>query len=350
MSPKPIAITLTAAALLAACGKDEDPGTNTTDQPLQCTSQSYVAFDALNHQPQDQRLAAYVQMADLMGAAVDNPALAATNFAMAEQLYKNTAELQVKVQGRTDDHLAAKPNVGMELDRQIVDAFARGKNATTALALDIATETVEKSLLHFFFLSVYHEMAEGTRGTWDEAFGYFGSPADGKEEGRKGLASLATSRDAANGTNLTAEILSGLIDGSCTLTKALTAASKEQIDPRSVTELAATIDSVDLKLQKVLAYYVGHELLEIDELKPMAAADADARDEIGVKRIEGDLLFRPLERLMNAKGGESQARAGRIRAKLDAGANDRTGAWITTFDARSIVNELQTEYGIAIRG
>ena len=87
-------LTLAALAALAACGKDPDPGPGTTQQPIQCTSQTYAAFDVVNHMPQDLRLQAYVDMGARMDEAVANPALANAKFTEAEGLYKNTARQQ----------------------------------------------------------------------------------------------------------------------------------------------------------------------------------------------------------------------------------------------------------------
>ena len=50
------------------------------------------------------------------------------------------------------------------------------------------------------------------------------------------------------------------------------------------------------------------------------------------------------------RGGESAARAGRIRAAIDAAQSDATGAWKTTFDPNAIIGDLEDEYRIDVRG
>ncbi|MCK6545916.1 hypothetical protein L6R52_08610 [Myxococcota bacterium] len=335
---------------LGACGGDDDPKT-TTDEPRQCGTAEYIAFDAANHTAQDLRIGAFAQMTTLMAesyAGTFDAATATAKFTAAEALYQDTAELRAKVQGRKDDHFAEQPAIGVELDATIMAGLEQGKTATTALAAKIAKQTVEKTLVHFFFLSVYHELVQGQAAKWDEAYGYWGAPSDNAEAGRKGFASVATKRDADNGTNLAAQIFNGIVDGSCELAKALEAADAETIDWKAVPAVKAIVDDVDLRMQEVLAYSSGHEAVDMLELQS-SLSDPKSVEDMWVKLAELDPYFRPIEALMTAKGGESAARAARIRARIDAAWADPSGAWMSTFEAQAIIDELEAEYGIDIK-
>jgi hypothetical protein len=341
-----------AFALNFACGSDDAPPTNNTQRPVQCDSATYVAFDPANHANQDLRVQAYEDMGRLMDEATEMPALAAAKFGEAEMLYMNTAELRTKVQGRKDVHLADQPNIGMELDATIMAGFAAGKAATTSLEADLAKEKVEKTLDHFFFLSIYYEMTEGGRKEWDEAYGYYASGASNAEASRKGFASIATKRDAQNGTTLASDIFNGLIDGSCELAIALRDKGGDAVDPKTVPALSTIIDRVDTNMQKVLAFYAGHEAFELEEGKEMmnVMATQELRDEMNVELVELETLFHAVEPIMIARGGDSAMRATRIRMTLDSAKADATGAWMLTMDAEQIVADLEAEYQIDIKG
>jgi hypothetical protein len=346
-------LLMATSSALAACGDDEPTPTPPPPggAPRQCGGAGYVAFDTANHQAQDLRLGAFKQMAELMEegfAAPFSAATAAMKFGEAEMLYQNTAELQTKVKGRKDDHFAEQPAIGMELDTRITAAFQQGKTATTALSAELAFERVEKTLLHFFFLSVYHEMVEGEAATWDEAFGYFGAPSDNAEGQRKGLAEVATKRDASNGTTLESQIFNAIIDGSCEIAKALEAGTAEPLDWKTIPALKSAVETADLKMQEVLVYSAAHEAAEMVEVQGELPAE-DARHEIQVELVELDAFFHAVEPLMLAKGGASADRARRIRARIDAAFADRTGAWMATFEAAETVAELEAEYGIDVR-
>jgi len=351
-------------AVLAAlgCGEDAaDAGANPAGAaPAACASGEYVPFDAANYDNQRLRLGAYVQMvAGMKGAAVATPFDAATArsaFEEARRLYEETAALREKVRGRGDDHLDGAPAVGVELDRRIVKWLLAGAAADTGLEATVAAQWVDKSLIEFFFLSVHHEMVAGARSNWDEAFGYLGAPEDNDEGGRVGLAGVASKRDAAGGTSLAQAVFAGIVDGRCALGRALTASGSESIDPGADADVSAAIAFVDGALRETLAYSVGHEAFEMAELK---AALANAPDdpalhaEMWIKLAELDPYFRPLERLMVAAGGASKTRAEAIRVTLDAawaGWSDRETAWMADFDAAGVIERVEAELGIDVRG
>lgn len=346
------ALALAATCVIAACGGEESPPPP-EETPRQCNTAAYVAFDSANHTNQDLRLGAFTQMIAEMGTAAATPFSAATaqaKFDEARRLYENTAELRAKVQSRVDDHFAAKPPVGMELDNTIMAALDAGRTATTALAANLAKQRVEKTLTRFFFLSVYREMTGGNAENWDEAYGYYGAPSDNAEANRKGLASIATKRDATNGTSLSTEIFNAIVDGSCELAKALRAGATEQIDWQSVAALKSRVELADRKLVEVLAYSAGHEAFEMVELQAELATEPSAREEMWIKLAELDPYFGAIEDLIDAKGGASAARAQQIRQDIDAAWADPSGAWMTAFPAGRILEDLEVELGIDIRG
>lgn len=352
---------------VAACDSESsDDQTNgaggevSGDLPPQCDSDGYQAFDAANYQNQILRIQAVADMTSAMKAAADAEPFSASAvhdaFVEAKRLYVETASLQEKVQGRTDDHLDGPPAVGVELDAQIVSWLDRGAAAQDALAATVSRQWVEKSLAGFFFLSVHHEMMAGARKNWDEAFGYYGAPADNAEGGRTGFSGVATKRDATNGTGLASEIFNGLVDGSCELAKALAETGTETLDLGAAPAVTAMIDATDQAMQRTLAFSAGHEAFEMAEVQQALATDAadtEAQAEMWIKLAEMDPFFQPIERLMRAKGGESKTRADEIRATLDAAwANweTRETGWMVDFDAAGIVTRLEAEFGIDVKG
>ncbi len=334
--------------LASACGSETDD--ISMDEFAQCTGGGYTAFDQANHANQDLRVGAYVQMVDLMNQAKADPAQAEALFTQAEDLYINTASLQAKVQGRKDDHLSSQPAVGVQLDETIMAGFASGKLATTTFEVNLAKQAVDKTMIEFFFLSVYHELQAGSRAHWDEAFGYYGSGANNDDA--RGFAKLADKRDATNGTNLRAEIFNAVVDGSCELAKALDETGTDEIDNNNHPSVLVAIDAIDSRMQVALAYSVGHEAYEMDELLQGAAGDLTEEDQeaVWIKLVELEHYFRPLERIMQAAGGESATRAQSIRTILDQTSMSATD-WMPGFDASIIIDLLEAEFsGIEIRG
>ncbi|MEQ9503778.1 MAG: hypothetical protein RIT81_43385 [Deltaproteobacteria bacterium] len=337
--------------LLVACsGNDTADDDDSTIAP-QCGAAEYIAFDAANHANQDIRIAAYVEIVARMRAAAEDPSTAAAEIMDLEENVYTRADLRAKVQGRQDDHFDPPMDVGADLDARIMAGFAAGRTATTAVDLTIARQAVDKTLIEFFYLSVFHEMVLGQRSKWDEAFGYYGAPSDNAEGDRKGLAAVATSRDATNNTTLSASIFNGIVDGSCALVNALTEAATDEIDVRATPALWSIIEATDEDMQKVLAFSAGHEAFDMVEVQARLPNGAQEDiDEMRIKLAELDPYFKPIERLMNDRGGMSAARAARLRSEIDAALNDSTTAWMATFDAQGIIDDLEAEYGIDVRG
>ncbi len=356
------ALLVTVACALWACddGADDDgPGTTGGERPLQCEADSYAAFDTANYQNQLLRVGAHGEIAAALSEATSepfDPEACKAAFVDAKARYEGTASLREKVQGRLDDHLSEPPAVGAELDETLDHWLEVGATTDDPLEAVVARQWVDKTLVHFFFLSVYHELVQGAPDKWDEAFGYFGAPIDNAESGRKGLAAVATKRDATNGTALAPTIYNALLDGSCALAEALEAAGADGVEWAAVPELKAAVDEIDRAMQHALAFSVGHEAFEMAEIQEALAADpddAEARAEMWIKLAELDPYFRPLEALMNAAGGDSATRAGEIRAMLDAawaGWADRDGAWMADIDASGIVERIEAEFGIEVKG
>jgi hypothetical protein len=340
---RPIALPIS-LALVAGCGTsgdDHDDDDGGHDFP-QCMSAEYIAFDPANHANQNLRVAAYDDMLARMKEAEMDPAAAPAKVAEARALYQDTADLRGKVMGRIDPH-DGRP-IGAELDAAIIEGFDQGATATTALALNLARQKVDKTLIHFFYLSVFYELTVGARKEWDEGFGYYnGGSTTNEESKRKGLAAVATKRDATNNTNLAETIFNGVVDGSCELAKALHEASADELDYRTVPALQSVIDQVDLDMQKVLAYSAGHEAFEMVELQGDLST-VEARNEMWIKLAELDPYFKGVEPYM------APARAQPIRAAIDAAWADRTGAWMSAFPAQMIVEELEADFSIDIRG
>jgi hypothetical protein len=327
--------------LLFACStEDDDDGM--IDQFPQCMTAAYIAFDPANHANQEIRVQAHADMVARMNEAVDDPSTAAAKFAEARRLYEESADLRSKVMGRVDPHDGTA--IGTAIDLAIVDGLDDGATATTALAANLAKQKVDKTMIHFFYLSVFYEMTEGDRKTWDEAFGYYnGGSTDNAEGARKGFAVVATKRDVNNNTNLAETLFNTIVDGSCELAKALSAANAEMIDYKSVPALKSRVDEADLDMQKVLAYSAGHEAFDIIELQADLST-LEAREEMWIKLAELDPYFRAVEPYIDA------AVAAGIRSAIDAAWADPTGAWMATFPAQMIIEDLESEYTIDIRG
>lgn len=334
---------LAMATLAGGCITNDIPDEEQSGPP-QCDSPGYVAFDPAHHAAQDTRLAAVAQMKQLFEAAIANPTEASAKFSAARDLYSSSAELQVKVQGRTDDHLEARPNVGADLDARIVAAFAAGAAATTAHEVEVQAEILDKAFVEFFFLSIYHELVAGSAETWDEGYGYYGAGPDNDVNSLLGFASVAKRRDENNGTALEALIFQEIVAGSCHLAEHLAAEQVETVNVFADEELAETVETIDAAMVDVLAYSVGHEALEIAGLQ----ATNDPATAF-VKLVELDGFFRPLERLMANGGGESAARASSIRASVDAALSAADASWLAAFDADLIVAAMETERAIDVK-
>lgn len=342
------------------CKSDKDADTATEGVSPQCDApDGYVAFDVGNHHNQDVRLNTYDEMLELMESAVDEDGnVDGDKFVQAKALYMDetaSANLRAKVQERKDEHLDGGPLQGDRIDATIVAFLDFGAEASTALEAHVAAEWVDKSLQEWFFLSVYYELVEPTRQHWDEAFGYFGSHSDNDDAKLQGLALSAFKRDATNGTNLEPEIFNALIDGACILDEALTAADAEELALEDIDGLPAVVEEIDGNLQKVLAFYAGHEAYEMQELLD----DGADTDEVVVKTAELVPIMLPLLRIMEERGGDSADRAEQLKTLLadfplrdgvpDSDALTDT-SFIDSLDLAQLLSILEAEYDIEIKG
>ncbi len=234
--------------------------------------------------------------ADFGGACDDwNPeAGAATDATRIASLFIETASLSTKVQGRKDDHAYNEGDpVGEALYASICEAVGSGS------AVDAATDAnalhgigwhgqvVDKALLHFFYLSVYHELLLGARSKWDEGFGYFGIDFDGAVDNAQGLAATAVKRDGNCGTDYAGTIFDLLIEGRDLLDQALNAEDKPGNDETLETipdELWDVIEMIDLAMLEVFAISFAREWIGLE-----------AGDKPIIKLIEGRMFFRILK-------------------------------------------------------
>ncbi len=337
------------ALALAGCPFDNDGPIPEQVDPAQCLGTGYTAFDVANHAEQDARVGAYTEIKRLLEEVVEDPSLAAARFATAQALYQSSAELQGKVQGRTDDHIEGRPNVGADIDARISAAFSDGAAATTSLQAAVAAETIDKALVEFFFLSVFHELVQGQAAKWDEAYGYYGSGPDNALDAVQGFAAVAKKRDANNGTALEAAIFQNLVDGSCALAGKLSAQEVETIDVLNDAELSVIIEDIDVAMREVLAYSVAHEAFVIADVQGTLAATPDdvaAQEEARITLVELNAFFLPLERLMRAEGDVADADA--LRAPIDAALADDTAAWIDAFDAAAVIADVEAHFAIDV--
>ena len=209
----------------------------------------YEPFAATNYENQLLRVDAYEQI----GAICDLDEISESDFAAIEALYVDTASLQEKVQGRTDDHdYASVVEVGASLDARIVHAIESGKSGSSPA---VQCQIVDKTLQRFFALSVFHEgmksadpdrTLEEMQVGWDEAFGYLGLSNDGTTT--KGVAHTLEKRDDEFGFSTTDLAFNGLLDGRCAL---------ESGDPSGALDALADMDHA---LLTGLALSIVHEM------------------------------------------------------------------------------------------
>lgn len=345
-----VAIPALAFALLTlstGCGSDNQQVLDDA-KGQNCGATTYTPFAAANHAAQDERVALQATIGTMAEEALADLTKAPKIFADIEGLYASTAELQAKVQGRADDHYpddADAKTVGATIDAQILAGIALGKGAKSETDVDMAKEIIDKSLSRFFYLSVYHELVEGERGTYDEAFGYLGTGAKNDAASRLSIAAIASRRDETNGTTFEAQLFDKIIEGSCAIDKALKAASADSISWKDDASYAKVVGEIDALMLQVLAASVGHELFE-----PLSSVDAE---EAKVAFHEGAYYFFAVEKAMIAKGGDAATDAAKIRAmidaakaKLDAGDAD----WMTGFDSGFVRDRVTAAFGVVVKG
>lgn len=206
-------------------------------------------------------------------------------------LYVESAGLAGKVAGRKDDHTYnAGAEVGAGLNTAIcaaIDAGGKaGPVARNALgSIDWQAQIIDKALLHFAYLSVYHYMVDGSRKGYDEGVGYYGMTLDGAES--LGLAATVKARDGNCGTTYSKDIWALLLDGKTKLAAALAAEGKTGNDEKLAaltTELQANAAAIDAQLLEVFAISMGREMVELQ-----------AGEDITIKLIEGRMFFHILQ-------------------------------------------------------
>lgn len=340
-------LALAAALLIAGCASDNDK-INQAAEGQNCSGETYTAFADANHAEQDTRLAAHETMLKDAGEAIGDVSKAATEFGEIEELYKTSAELQAEVIKIGDEHFPGDADAakeGQAIDAAITAGIARGKAATTALEVKIAKHMIDKALLHHFSIYAFHELVEGERTPFDEAYGILGTGPKNDAAGRRGLAALAAEMDAINGTTFAADLFDAIRDGSCALDKALTESGAEKVEWTEDASYGDEVKAIDGVIEKVLATAVGHELAELTEQTEM--------DEATEELYEGGLLFAAIERKMRAKGGDAKTNAEAIRQRLDAafaavdaGQTD----WKTALDPASIRAQIAAAFGVTIKG
>lgn len=248
--------------LAVACTPEEEPRDYS----------AYVPFDEAHMTNQLARLQAHADIqAARKEATLDN---AADVFADIETLYQSS-DLQLKVAGRTDDHLEIEgwgfPEVGTFLDTHITDAIALGKSPADEADVAYAGQVVDKALLVFFYYSVYHEIVAGHRKNLDEAYGYWGLELDGTP--RNGLANIAAGREDEFGLVLNRPIFESFVDARYVMAE--NTESTEDALPEGLTEYEAAREEIDARMIQTLAGYALHELNELggdeDDVKLLEA-------------------------------------------------------------------------------
>jgi len=343
-----LALGVTVSLAVCGCGPSDNQSLIESAKGQNCGASAYTPFDPANHAAQDQRIAVQPAIADKAAEAINDLSKAPEVFDAIAGLYQGTAELQVKVQGRADDHFpgdAEAAKVGQQIDGEIMGAIARGKAATTTLDVEIAAEVIDKNLTRFFYLSVYHELVEGTRGTYDEAYGYLGTGPHNDAAAALSLASVARSRDATNQTDYSQRLFQAVIDGSCALDTRLMKDDAASIDWKSDAGYAAQVEQIDRLMIEVLAMTVGHEMTEI--------ADAPSPDDAVVEFYEGAVMFEAIEAQMRAKGTDAAADADQIAKMFDDAKTALEGgdpSWAMGFDPTFVRDKVAAVFGVTVKG
>ena len=335
------------------CGPAAQPppdGGGTNTESLRCSSAEYIAFDPANHAPQDLRLQRIGEILALFDPtiAVDPADLAIRADAATATYEAADASLAVKVQGREDLHFEVgdpRRSVGAGLHETILGAIQDLRAATTPKQVDLAREKLEKAgFYRWLYLSVNEELREPSYEHYDEAYGYLGTGQTNAEAGRRGLALVATERDASNGTTLASELFVLIKDGSCIIEKGLQERNALSMALTADPAYAAQVETIDARLQTVFAYSLGHEIFEI-------AQDPTDKD---VELVEAIGLFRTLEPyLLAASQGSAKRSLGEaLKAALETADTQRQNGqvWVSGFDAASLLQQIETTYVIDVKG
>ena len=221
-----------ALMLMGACATDgqSNTGADVAAGDVAAKSQGYTPFQQANVSNQLQRVGVWQSVHQLAGGADFSAAhfggscknwnSTATTPADPKKfasLYVETAGLQGKVTGRKDDHAWAQPvDVGLAIDATLCAAIEAGSKAGGEPrggvgSIDWHAQVVEKALVHFYYVSVYHYLVSGQRKGYDEGVAYFGRSLDGAEAA--GLADVIAEVDADCGTTYGSQIWDALRGG-----------------------------------------------------------------------------------------------------------------------------------------
>lgn len=339
-----------AVALLAGCGEDtpenKPPDNTEPTETERCSSPAeYLAFDPANHAPQDLRLQRFDEMLKLFDEAKADPTQAAAKAQAALAIYTAAdANLQVKVKGRQDFHFTPASAVGGDLDTHITQAIDALSKAADAHQVSLARQRFEKhGFFRFFYLSVHEELVkEPSYKRYDEAFGYLGTGATNAEAGRRGLARLATKRDAANGTTMAAELFDLTKEGACVIETALKSRNAISMGAEDDAIYVQTARRLDAKLQLVFVYSLGHELISFN---PSDAQGAH------IKLVEADGFFQTLEPYMQQAGGAKASLAQELRTAINEALSkvDNDPSWTQGFPAASLLQKLEEAFFVDVK-
>lgn len=299
-------------------------------------AKSYVPFSSMNWVDQMARVGGFEQIKTIRKAATfsatdfgDLMATSPTGTKIAD-IYAHTADLRVKVQGRKQDHPYGKgfgtDALGKDMDALIAKAISDG---AAGKDIKVQGQIVEKTLIRFFYESVYHELLARTTKGYDEAFGYYGTSPDNAAQ--KGIASSVKGRDDKLKTTLNATIFQSFLDGRDALARAVPS-GMGMVTKDQVPALETAIKSVDEKALLSFAYGVGNYFATLP-----TAADADAAGTLA----EGHMFFNIIEDYMRAK---DTAAADFIRSQLDSASY----AMPKSVDAAGIVMHIETTFGIDV--
>lgn len=341
MKKMPVSLLVPALMLaLAACGTSEEG--EGPEGGGRCDANEYMAFDPVNHEPQDQRLAAFDEMLAHFDEAQADPSKAEAKAGEILAIYERPSlKLAAKVAGRTDVHDPDAP-VGAEMDEAFRSALDQLKVAATAAEVSIAKQRIEKAgVFRFLYHSVLQELWEPTRQHYDEAYGYLGTGEINAPAGRKGLARLAGKRDQSNDTTIAGELFLDIVDGACAIEKALEERGADKMAVDDDPAYFRIAQSIDRKLRLVIAYSLGHELIGLGK----SGADVDGAR---VKLEEAEGYFVILERGLARGTGAEADFAADMRAAIDDARAAADDGWVAAFPAAGLQASLEAAFGIHV--
>jgi len=202
-------------------------------------------------------------------------------FSDVGDIYTNPSlGLQAKVLERRDAHFYGEPEgatktVGKFIDAQITDAVEEGTSGELNLARAWDhCEIVQKLLDVYVYLSVYHEINDGTGEGLDKGYGYYGVALDGSTV-VGGLASVAVKRGAEFNVGFNADMMR-LFNKAGGILREHTADATTEIVEGSVLYWPV-VHTMDLRMMQVLASSVIHEFYDLREADHPVSEVVEAR-------------------------------------------------------------------------